>query len=521
LSVFRHTTVVGVTTLLSRVTGLLRDMVYARMFPIGTGLIDAFLIAYQIPNTLRRLFAEGAFSQAFVPVIAEYRVRHSREEVRELVDGTAGTLGWFLFALSVLGVIAAPVLILILAPGFAQSATTFERAVEMLRWTFPYLLFISLTALGGSVLNTYERFALPAFTSVALNLTAIVFAAGIAPHTATPEVTLAIGVFVGGVVQLVMQLPALLRLKLIRRPRWQWSHEGVRRIARLMLPAILGSSMGQVSVLLSSSIATLLSTGSVAWLYYADRLVEFPLGVFSIALATVILPSLSAHHAQQSPERFAATLDWALRLLCLIVAPASVALFVLAAPLTVAIFHYGTFSSVDARMTALALMGYAAALFGWSLVKVLAPGYFARQDTRTPMRTAMYSLAVTMGLNVLFAVTAALLGVLKTQGLHVVLALTNGIGALLNSYLLYRGLRRDGMLTVGGGWRALLSKILCANVVMAGVLYTTCGDLETWLHTRTTLRIPWLGGCVLGGMAAYFATLWLLGLRARQFRMTH
>src|SRR5918995_4361999 len=391
-AIFRSTGVVGVTTLLSRITGLLRDMVYARMFPTGTGLMDAFLIAYQIPNTLRRLFAEGAFSQAFVPVVAEYRVRRSQDDVRDLVDSTAGTLGLVVSVISVLGVLAAPVLILVLGPGFKERGT-FDLAVEMLRWTFPYLFFISLTALAGGVLNSYGRFVIPAMTSVALNLTAIVFAAWIAPHTANPGVTLAIGVFVAGAIQLVIQIPPLLKLRMIRRPRWNYSHEGVRRIGKLMLPAVLGSSIGQISVLISSSIATLLATGSVAWLYYADRLVEFPLGVFSIALATVILPSLSAHHAEESPERFAATLDRALRLLLVIVVPAAVALAVFAGPLTVVIFHYGRFTDFDARMTQAALLAYAVALLGWSLVKVLAPGFFARQDTRTPMRSAVQSLA--------------------------------------------------------------------------------------------------------------------------------
>ena len=513
----RNATQVGLLTLLSRITGLLRDMVYARLFPIGTGVMDAFLIAYQIPNTLRRLFAEGAFSQAFVPVVAEYRVKRP-QDVRELVDGTAGTLGLFVAAISVLGVLLAPVLILVLGPGFQQRGS-FDLAVEMLRWTFPYLFFISLTALAGGVLNSYGRFAVPAVTSVALNLTAIVFAAWIAPHTGNPGVTLAIGVFVAGVIQLAIQVPPLLSLRLLRRPRWHWSHEGVKRIGRLMLPAILGSSMGQISVLLSSSIATLLATGSVAWLYYADRLVEFPLGVFSIALATVILPSLSAHHAQASSERFSATLDRALRLLCVIVVPASVALFVLAGPLTVVIFHYGQFTDFDAAMTRLALMAYSFALLGWSLVKVLAPGFFARQDTRTPMRSAAQSLGVTIVLNLIFLAIAWRFGMLDRPGLHLALAATNGIGAVVNAWTLYRGLRRASILKPAPGWGRLWGQILGANLVMVAVLWWLGGDLQAWLDAPVTQRILRCALCVAAGGGAYFAALYALGLRHRHLAM--
>jgi putative peptidoglycan lipid II flippase len=269
----------------------------------------------------------------------------------------------------------------------------------MLRWTFPYLLFISLTALAGGVLNSYGRFAVPAFTSTLLNLTMIVFAAWVAPRFERPGIGLAIGVFVAGALQLAFQIPFMLRLKLLRRPRWRWDHAGVRRIGRLMLPAIFGSSVSQVALLLDTLIASFLATGSIAWLYYADRLMEFPLGVFSIALATVILPSLAAHHAAESPARFTAMLDWALRLTILVVLPATAALLVMAGPLTVAVFHYGRFEENDVRMASLALMAYSSGLLGFSLVKVLAPGFFARQDTRTPVRIGIQSLGVNIGLN--------------------------------------------------------------------------------------------------------------------------
>jgi putative peptidoglycan lipid II flippase len=509
---------VGILTFVSRITGLLRDMVYARMFPTGTGLMDAFLVAYQIPNTFRRFFAEGAFSQAFVPIVSEYRTQRPHEEVRKLIDGAAGTLATVLIIVTALGVVFAPILILVLAPGFHSDATRTDVSAQMLRWTFPYLFFVSLTALSGGALNSYGRYGLPAFTSVALNLTAIVFAIWIAPHTQTPEVTLAIGVFVGGVIQLSMQIPSLLKLKLLRRPRFNYRHEGVRRIGKLMGPAIIGSSMGQISVLMSSSIATLLAKGSVAWLYYAGRLVEFPLGVFSIALATVILPSLSKQHAQKSMEQFSATIDWSLRLLMLIVMPASVALFVLAGPLTVAIFHYGKFTHEDAYMTRIALMAYAFALLGWSLVKVLAPGYYSRQDTKTPMRCAMHSLIITMALNLVFILAAYLLHELVNPGLHVVLALTNAVGALANAYSLYRGLRTQKVLTPSADWGLLWIRIFLANVVLGACLYFFAGDTDFWMGLHLGARILRLAFCVIGGAGIYFATLWLSGTRPEHFR---
>lgn len=513
-----NTGYVGILTFLSRITGLLRDAVYARVFPTGTGLMDAFLVANQIPNTLRRFFAEGAFSQAFVPVVSEYRSQRSHAEVRDLVDSAAGTLATVLIIVTALGVLLAPVLILVLAPGFADDGLQSASAAHMLRWTFPYLLFVSLTALAGGALNSYGRYAIPAFTSTALNVTAIVFAIWIAPQTRTPEITLAIGVFVAGVIQLAMQIPPMLKLGLIRRPRFNWRHEGVRRIAKLMGPAIIGSSMGQISVLMSSSIATLLIPGSVAWLYFADRLVEFPLGVFSIALATVILPSLSKQHAEKSLERFSATIDWALRLLVVIVIPASVALFVLAGPLTVVIFHSGKFGRHDVYMTQSALMAYTFALLGWSLVKVLAPCYYARQDTKAPMRTATWSLVITMSLNAIFVLVAYLNDMLKNEGLHIVLALTNAVGALINSYLLYRGLRKQSVFIPNAGWLVLLARIVIANLAMGAVLYFFAGDTDLWLDLRTWTRIWRLALCVLGGAAAYFAVLWLVGARIHHFR---
>lgn len=517
-SFFRSTAVVGVTTLLSRITGLAREMVFAAIIPAV--MLEVYVLANQIPNLLRRLFAEGAFSQAFVPVVAEYRAKRSTDEVRELVDSVAGTLGGILALISILGVIVAPVIVWICAPGFAsKQAGQYELAVEMLRWTFPYLLFVSLTALAGGVLNSYGKFALPAFASVALNVVMIVVAAWISPYFEQPVMALAVGVFIGGIVQVVMQVPALLRLHLVRWPRWNLQHEAVRRIAMLMGPAIIGSSMGQLSVMLSTAIASLLADGSMTWLFFADRLVEFPLGVFSIALATVILPSLSAHHAQETPAEFAETLAWALRLVCLIVIPASVAMLVLAGPLTVTIYHRGRFTGFDVDMTQRALMGFSLALLGWSLIKVLATGYYARQDTKGPVRVAMRSLGLTMLLNLIVLAVLWATGNIKTAGAHTLLAVTNGIGAMLNAGLLYTGLTRMGIIHPGHVMRGLLARIVIATAAMAALLAWLGGDLAFWLASGTLSRVLRLSGLISAGIVVYFGVLWLLGVRGGQFRL--
>jgi len=514
----RSTAIVGLTTLLSRITGLMRDVIYASMVPAVA--LEAFVLANQIPNLLRRLFAEGAFSQAFVPVVAEYRAKRSQEEVRGLVDTVAGTLGLFLAAVSILGVIVAPLIVLLCAPGFrTKEAGQFALAVEMLRWTFPYLLFVSLTALAGGVLNAYEKFALPAFSSVLLNVVMIVFAAWVSPHFERPVVALAVGVFVGGVLQVALLLPPLWRMGLLRRPHWNLQHEAARRIAKLMGPAIIGSSMGQLSVMISTGIASLLADGSMTWLYFADRLVEFPLGVFSIALATVILPSLSAHHATKSAEEFAETLSWAMRLVCVIVIPASVALFVLAGPLTVALYQRREFTAYDVQMTQLALMAFSFALLGWSLIKVLAPGYYARQDTKGPVKVAMWALGLTMVLNLIVVGFLALNGRLQDPGMHALLALSNGVGALFNAALLYTGLLRKGVMVRQPGGRKLIWQITVASAAMAAFLWWFGGDVADWLKASSYRRLVWLTGVVTGGAAVYFACLWLLGVRAGQFRM--
>ena len=513
---FRSTSIVGGLTLLSRVTGLLRDMVYSRMFGAGV-LMDAFLVAFKIPNFMRRLFAEGAFSQAFVPVVSEYKVQRGHDEVRELVDGAMGTMAWFMAVVTIAGIVAAPLFVLLFAPGFHADAGKFDLTVDMLRWTFPYLLFISLASLASGVLNSYKRFSVPALMSTLMNLVMIVFAAWIAPRFERPGVVLAVGVFVAGMVQLAFQLPSLVRMGLLRRPRWRWDHAGVRKIGQLMLPAIFGSSVSQVALLLDTLIASFLVTGSISWLYYADRLMEFPLGVFSVALATVMLPGLAAHHSEQSTERFSATLDWALRLTVVIVAPATVALMVLAGPLTVTIFQYGEFNAEDVRMSSLALVAFATGLMGFSLVKVLAPGFYARQDTRTPMKIGVRALAINMLLNVLIVLPLAFYG--NKPGLHAFLALNIGISAWYNASMLYRGLRSAQVLHHAPGWRRLLLQVLVGNLLMGVFLWIVAGDTGRWMAMRTLERMQWTLLLVAGGAAIYFATLFALGLRVAQLRV--
>ncbi len=511
--IFKSTLVTGLATLVSRVTGLLREIIYAVMFG-ASAFMDAWLVAFKIPNFLRRLFAEGSFSQAFVPVISEYKHKRSQDEVRQLVDEVAGTFGVLLFVVTAIGVIAAPLIIFAFAPAWHDEPDQWQAASSMLRWTFPYLFFISLSALFSGVLNSYNRFALPAYTQVIMNVVMIIVTVWIAPKAENPGLALAMGVFVSGILQLGFQLPAVIKLGLFRRPRWEPAAEGVRRIGRLMLPGIFGSSVAQVSLLLDTQIASLITAG-VSWLYFADRLMEFPLGVFSIALATVILPSLSRHHAAESMEHFSATLDWALRVVLLIISPAAVALLVFAGPLTATTFGYGKFDAHDVQMASYALMAYSWGLLGFSLVKVLAPGYFARQDTKTPVRVGLIALGVNIGLNVGVALPAVKLGFPYP---HILIATSTCVSAAVNTTLLWRGLARAGVYHAQAGWGVLIARSLFANAAMAALLIWLGGDLQGWLTESPWYRAGRLAFCIVAGAATYFAALYLAGTRLRHVR---
>jgi putative peptidoglycan lipid II flippase len=510
----RSTTVVGGNTLISRVLGFVRDVVFARIFGAGAGM-DVFVVAFQIPNFLRRLFAEGAFSQAFVPVLSEYQAQRPHAEVKALADRVAGTLGVVLFVVTLLGVIAAPVFIMLFAPGFLNEPDKLALGSEMLRLTFPYLFFISLTAFAGGILNTYGRFGVPAFTPVFLNLVLIGAALWIAPMLERPIVGVAVGVFAAGVVQLGFQLPFLRAIGLLPRPRWGWRDPGVQKIMRLMLPAILGSSVAQINLIVDRVIASFLVTGSISWLYYSDRLLEFPLGIFAIALATVILPGLSRRHAEQSTTAFSATLDWALKLVMVIALPAAVGMFMLAGPMLATLFQYGEFTAGDTRMASWSLMAYAVALLGFTVVKVLSPGYFSRQDIRTPVRVSIRAMFVNIVLNAAIVVPMILYAV---PGAHAGLAAATGLAAVYNATALYRGLRKAGVYAPGDGWRALALKVLLANLAMGLALWLVAGPLEAWLEAGWRVRSLRLAGCIGLGMAVYLASLLLLGLRPRHLR---
>jgi len=503
------TSVVSGMTLLSRILGLIRDVVFARYF--GASLVmDAFLVANRIPNMLRRFFAEGAFSQGFVPVMARYREQYEHDEAREFVDAVAGTFGLILFLVTLAGVIAAPLLVAIVAPGFIGDDGRFELATLMLRFTFPYLFFVSLTAFAGGVLNTYGRFAVPAFTPVILNVVLIAGAIWLAPLLEEPGMALAYAVFLAGACQLLFQVPFLLRIQALPRPRWTTGHEGVKRVMRLMLPAIFGSSVAQVNVLIGGIIASMLGVGKISLLYYADRLMEFPLGLFGIALATVTLPYLSRQWSNRDYEDFAATLDWSMKLVLLVAVPAAVGLIVLAEPLVATIFYGGVFDIDDVHMTALPLQAFAIGLVGFSYVKILAPAFFAREDTKTPVKIGLVALAINFVLSVLFAWYLTSIGY---AGSHAGLALATSAAALANAVLLYRGLLRDGVLRHFAGWGRLLAQAGAANVAMWVILDRLERPLSWWFGVGTSERVGWLGVSVLAGAGAYLLILLVLGLR--------
>jgi putative peptidoglycan lipid II flippase len=511
----RSTSIVSGMTLVSRVLGLVRDVVFARYFG-ATIVMDAFIVANRIPNMLRRFFAEGAFSQGFVPVMAQYREKNDHSEARQLVDAVAGTLGLGLFVITLIGVVAAPLLVIIVAPGFVGEDGRFDLATTMTRFTFPYLFFVSLTAFAGGILNTYGRFGAPAFTPVILNVVLIASAMWLSPHLDEPGMALAYGVLLAGIAQLMFQIPFLAKIHAIPRPSWRPRHEGVRRIGKLMLPAVFGSSVAQVNVLVGGVIASMLGVGKISLLYYSDRLMEFPLGLFSIALATVTLPHLSRQHAAASLLGFSRTVDWSMKLIFLIATPAAIGLIVLAEPLVATIFYGGEFSAFDVQMTALSLQAFSLGLIGFSLVKILAPAYFAREDTKTPVKVGLIALAVNFVLSVALAWTLTRAGY---AGTHAGLALATSVAAILNAWLLWRGLRRDGIVGVTEGWPALLLRFALANVAMAVCLVQLARPLAWWLQTSLRTRSLWLALTIVAGAVVYFAALLVLGVGPRQLRL--
>lgn len=499
-----RTSVVGSMTLISRVLGFIRDIVIARFF--GASLVaDAFFVAFRIPNFFRRLSAEGAFSQAFVPVLSEYKQNKTPEEVQAFVQSTLGVLCLFLCLLTFVALLAAPLVILLFAPGFHASPEKLDLAISLLRITFPYLIFISLTAMAAAVLNTYGIFAAPAVTPVLLNIAMITSAILGSLYLEQPIYGLAWGVFAGGILQLVVQWPFLKRVGIAFLPRFKGRHAGVSKVLKLMLPALVGVSAVQISVLIDTLIASFLQSGSISWLYYSDRLMEFPLGVFGIALATVILPHLSQQHLDTKPEGFSHTLDWALKMILLIALPATLGLCLLAEPILISLFQYGAFDARDAEMSSKSLIAYSVGLQAFILIKVFATAFYARQDTKSPVRIALIALLANVLLNL------ALVGPLQHAGL----ALATSISAYLNASLLHRGLRKQGIYAPDSHLLGFFFKVTIANAVMAAIVLLMTEPAEVWLAWPLWQRGQELALVILSGAAAYALSLGILGLRPR------
>lgn len=510
----RSTALVGVMTMMSRVLGLVRDVLFARYIGAGPDA-SAFFLAFKIPNFLRRLFAEGAFAQAFVPVLSEYRAGGSVEAVRGLIDRIAGCLGISLIAITVVAVVAAPAFTAVWGVGLLVKGETemFWLASDLLRITFPYLLLISLTGFAGAILNSYDRFAIPAITPVFLNICLIVAAVFVSPLLDEPVVGLAWGVLAAGVVQFVFQLPFLAHLGLLPRPRVDWKDPAVKKVLTLMAPAMFGVSVSQINLMLDTMLATFLQSESISWLYYSDRLTELPLGVFGIAIATVVLPTLSRQFSKNTDEGYGSTLDWALRMVMLIAVPAAVALIVLAKPVLFTLFQYGKTTVNDVNMAALSLCAYSLGLTAFMLIKVLASAYFSRQDTRTPVRIGIIAMAVNMVLNILFVIP-----LYGYQIGHMGLAMATACSAFLNAGLLYRGLRKSGVYAPGAGWArffvqlgvaslCMLTALLGAGVVVPGF------ELLGWFD-----RCAYMAIYVAIGLMAYVLGLVVTGLRPKHLR---
>lgn len=499
---------VGSMTFVSRILGFVRDTLIARAF--GASLLsDAFIVAFKIPNLLRRISAEGAFSQAFVPILGEYKTQRGFDETHALISRVATWLGLILVVVTLLGMLAAPIIVSLIAPGFHSNPAKMQLTVELLRITFPYIFFISLVSMAGGVLNTYNKFSIPAFTPVWLNISMIAAVLFFADYFAEPIKVLAWAVFFGGFLQLMFQIPFLKQIGLLPKLDFKHDDEGVWRILKLMGPAVLGVSVAQISLILNTIFASFLTTGSVSWLYYADRLMEFPTGVLGVALGTILLPSLSKAYASQNEQEYGQLLDWGLRLSFILAAPAAVALAVLATPLVSTLFHYGKFSSLDVAMTQQALVAYSVGLLGLILVKILAPGFYARQNIKTPVKIAVFTLVLTQLMNLLFVFGLGLN--------HAGLALALGLGACANAMLLYYHLRKAQLYQPQAGWLLFVLKLALALSVMAVALYFAMGNPSAWLQYAVTTRLVYLSGLVALGAAVYFAVLFVLGFRPKHF----
>jgi putative peptidoglycan lipid II flippase len=495
-------------TLVSRILAFVRDVLIARIFGAGMAT-DAFFVAFKLPNLLRRLFAEGAFSQAFVPIFGEYKNRRGHEETRLLVDHVTTMLALILFLVTLVGIIVAPILVYISAPGFFKDTAKFDLTVQLLRITTPYIFFISLVAVAAGILNSYNKFWVPAFAPILLNLCFIGAALWLAPYFEPPILALAWAVFVAGVVQLAFQIPFLKKIGMLPRIRFSFNDAGMLRVIKQMGPAVFGVSIAQISLIINTIFASFLAVGSVSWLYYADRLMEFPSGVLGVALGSILLPSLSKCHADNNTAEYSRLLDWGLRLTIMLTLPAALALGMVSVPLLATFFQRGSFLAHDVLMTSYALIGYSVGLIGIIMVKILAPGFYAKQDIRTPVKIGAVTLLATQVMNVLF--------VFGLELRHAGLALSIGLAACLNSAILFRYLRKRGIYQPEPGWGKFFAKIVIALLALAIALWFGMGSEQSWLTGSDWSRILRLSELVAGGIVVYFAVLATLGFRPRDF----
>ncbi|WP_448568694.1 murein biosynthesis integral membrane protein MurJ [Thalassotalea ganghwensis] len=509
--------IVSLMTMISRVLGLIRDVVIAN-FIGASAAADVFFFANKIPNFLRRLFAEGAFAQAFVPVLAEYNEKDQLDEkqkhTRELIAQVSGTLGVIVTIVTLLGVIGSSVIVMIFGFGWfldwlndGQSAQKFELASTLLKITFPYLWFVSFVALSGAVLNTLGKFAVSAFTPVLLNVAIISLVLVFKDAFVEPQFILAWGVFTGGLVQFLFQIPFLYKAGVLVKPRWAWHAPGVTKIRKLIIPALFGVSVTQINLLLDTLIASFLVTGSISWLYYADRLLEFPLGLFGIGIATVILPSLSRLHAKQDNQEFSTTLDWGIKVISLFGWPALVGLMVLAQPIIMVLFMRGEFTSSEVIQVSYALFAYLSGLLSFMFIKVLAPGYYARQDTKTPVKIAIKAMVANMVFNLMLAPFFGYIG----------LAIATTLSATLNAVLLYRGLKSHHVYQLTRVTKIYIAKVMLSAMIMAGVVYTLSPPFDIWLSKTFLAQVTTLSLCIFAGIASYFCSVLLLGIRPKDF----
>ena len=506
MSLLRALSTVSGMTLLSRITGLVRESIKASAFGAGPAM-DAFEAAFRLPNILRRLFAEGAFSQAFVPIFAEYRRLRGEDETRALVGRVGSLMAFALLGLTVVGVLAAPWLVYALASGFARTPGKVELTTELIRIVFPYILFVSLISLAGGVLNVFRQFAIPAFTPVLLNVAIIGAAVFLAPYCDPPVKALAWGVLIGGVAQLALQIRPLAKIGMLPTLRFDWRDEGVRRVLAAMGPAVLGVSAAQISALINTQLAAALGDGRISWITFADRLMEFPSALLGVALGTVLLPTLAKHHSDGDPAAYSSLLDWGLRLAFLLALPAAVALWVLAVPLVATLYHYGRFTVNDVLMTRQALLGYSIGLLGFIVVKILAPGFYARQNMKTPVKIAFVTVLVAQTFAVILMFPLG----------HAGLTLSTSIGACLNASLLFWFLRKQGIYAPRPGWLLFVARTAVALFVLGALLLAIAGPASRWLEATLWTRVLRLSWVCAAGAAAYFAALWLLGFRLADF----